>query len=84
MSKSISKEDITLESGVEIPTQRHNSIYPWDTMEVGESFELDKSKSGGARSSLNSLRKKEDEGFKKKKFISRTMGTDRIRFWRTE
>lgn len=82
MTKAITKDEIKIEAGVEIPTLRFDTVYPWYTMEIGESFELEKAKGGGARSSLTSIRKKDPEF--NRKFTSRTMENGRVRFWRTE
>jgi len=74
---------IKIDKNVEVSEPLRAGRYPWEEMDTGDSFEVETDKAGGARSSLNALKKRKPE-MADKVFISRTQENGHIRFWRTE
>jgi len=71
------KQQIKIDKGIPIPDGRHNgTVYPFDGMNVGDSFVVSKRKQAW----LSSWWRR----YFPKKFISRTVSEKEVRVWRIE
>lgn len=66
---------VQIETGIPIPAKPHKSKYPWDTMEVGQSFV-----GGRGLGTLASATGKRIG----RKFVTRKLECGNVRVWRTE
>jgi hypothetical protein len=65
---------ITIEKGIPLVEAMRTPIYPFDEMEIGDSFEYDSKKANNIRSC--------SRRYLQKKFTVRKVAVDKVRCWR--
>lgn len=70
--------EITIEKGIPIPPKSRRSKYPWEQMEIGDSFQVEGQKSVGFPKAFL------EKGWEFERRTYQENGTDFVRVWRTK